>query len=377
MRLRRLSKYLLMDFLAVFGTAMLLITFAFSIGAIYKAIDVMAKGLPVSVVGKFFLYNLPYSMAYTIPISALVAALLLFGRLSSDSEISAMKSGGLSLWQIASPILLASMGLVCVCLYINCILYPKTTYANKKLLKSMGVEDPIKLLEEGRFIRDFPGYMIYVGKKNRNRVRDLVVYEVDKHTDKITGTVRADSGIMSSDNEKSLLKIDLFDVRIEIPDPKDPDDSSKTRYVNAKKYPIRIDFNELMNRGTVDKSRKNMSIFELFHKIRNFRQEYHWMSPRDQDIERGRCLIDAHQRICLALGALTFVMMAIPLGIKSHRKESSIGMLMSLGIVFVYYLFMIISDTLDAHPEYYPWLIPWIPILSWQIGGILLMRRAN
>ncbi|MEA2068925.1 MAG: LptF/LptG family permease, partial [Verrucomicrobiota bacterium] len=244
--MRKLSKYLLVDFLAVFGTAILLITFAFSIGAIYKAIDIMAKGLPVAIVGKFFIYNLPYSLAYTIPISALFSTLLLFGRLSSDSEVSAMKSGGMSLWQIASPVLLAALGLVCVCLYINCILYPQTTYANKKLLKSMGVEDPIKLLEEGRFIRDFPGYMIYVGKKNRNRVRDLVVYEVDKESGKITGTVRAASGIMTADKEKSLLKIDLFDVRIEIPDPDHPDDPAKTNYVNAKKYPIRIDFNELM-----------------------------------------------------------------------------------------------------------------------------------
>jgi len=51
--------------------------------------------------------------------------------------------------------------------------------------------------------------------KKRNRVKDLVVYEIDQKTDKITGTVRAASGIMTSDNEKSLLKIDLYDVRIE------------------------------------------------------------------------------------------------------------------------------------------------------------------
>jgi lipopolysaccharide export LptBFGC system permease protein LptF len=72
-----------------------------------------------------------------------------------------------------------------------------------------------------------------------------------------------------------------------------------------------------------------------------------------------------------------FVLIAIPLGIKSHRKESSIGMVMSLGIMFVYYLFLILSDTFDGNPSMYPWLIPWIPIVGGQIVGIVLLRRAN
>ena len=67
----------------------------------------------------------------------------------------------------------------------------------------------------------------------------------------------------------------------------------------------------------------------------------------------------------------------IPLGIKSHRKESSIGMVMSLGIMFVYYLFMILSDTLENSPQLYPWLIPWIPILGGQLAGMILLSRTN
>jgi lipopolysaccharide export LptBFGC system permease protein LptF len=72
-----------------------------------------------------------------------------------------------------------------------------------------------------------------------------------------------------------------------------------------------------------------------------------------------------------------FVLIAIPLGIKSHRKESSIGMVMSLGIMFVYYLFIILSDTFDSSPYLYPWLIPWVPVVVGQLGGFILLRRAN
>ena len=377
--LRKLSKYLLMDFLVVFGTALLLITFAFSVGTLYKAIDYMSKGLPIHIIGQFAFYNLPYTLSFTIPISALFSSLLLFGRLSSDSEVSALKSGGLSLWQIASPILLFSMFLVVVCFINSFVVYPHTTYTTEQLKKSavtMGVEDPIKLLEEGRFIRDFPGYMIYVGKKNKNRVKDLIVYEVDG-AGKVTLTVRAASGVMTSDVDKALLKIDLFEVRMEAPDPNHPEDVSKIRYANAKEYPIRIDINDLTRKKTVRKKRKNLTFTELVYKIRNPEADLGWMRKYDRNIEQCRDRIEFHQRICLALSPLMFVLVAIPLGIKSHRKESSMGMLMSLGIMFIYYLFIILSDTFDKKPELLPWLIPWIPIILGQLGGILLIRRAD
>lgn len=375
--MRKLNQYIVKEYLVVFAVAMLLITFAFCIGAIYKAIDIMARGLPVGIVGRFFLYNIPYSLSYSIPISALFSSLLLFGRLSSDSEVSAMKSSGLSMWQIAAPIVLISLVLSGICLYNNFVVYPSTTYANRKLMKGMGVEDPIKLLEEGRFIREFPGYMIYVGKKNKNRVRDLVVYELDRDTGRVTSSVRADSGILTTDKEQALLKIDLFDVRIEIPDPEYPNDSSKARFVNARKYPIRLSFNELMGRKDISKKRKNMSLSELVRRVRNLDTEGNWMNEQDRAVEHSRFLVEIHQRVCLAIAPFMFVLIAIPLGIRSHRKESSIGMVMSLGIMFAYYMFMILSDMLENSPHLYPWLIPWIPIVAGQIGGVLLIRRMD
>ena len=375
--MRKLNQYLVKDFLTVFAVAMLLITFAFTIGAIYKAIDIMARGIAIDVVGRFFLYNIPYSLAYSIPISALFSTLLIFGRLSADSEISAMKSSGLSMWQIASPIVLISLVLVGICLYNNCVVYPSTTYANRRLIKGLGVEDPIKLLEEGRFIREFPGYMIYVGKKSKIRVRDLVVYEVDRDSGEVTGSIRAGSGIMTADREQGELKIDLFDVRIEIPDADAPGDTGQVRYVNARNYPIRLDFNELMGSSKVSKKRKNMTLSELAYRIRNVEMENPLLKPEDRRIEHARNLVEANQRLALAMSPFMFVLIAIPLGITSHRKESSIGMVMSLGIMFVYYIFMILSDTFDESPQLYPWLIPWIPIIGGQIGGFLLLRRAN
>jgi lipopolysaccharide export system permease protein len=375
--LRKLNQYLVKDYLTIFTVAMLLITFAFSLAAIYKAVDIMARGLPISTIGKFFLYNIPYSLAYSIPISALFSTLILFGRLSADSELSAMKSGGLSMWQIASPVILISLVLSCFCLYNNCVVYPATSDSNLKLIRSMGVEDPIKLLEEGRFIRDFPGYMIYVGKKNKNRVRDLVVYEVDKKSGEVTGSIRADSGIMTTDKDRAELKIDLFDVRIEILDPENPDDSTKTRYVNARNYPILLNFNKMDDGKFRFKKRKTMTVSELAFNIRNPDFQYRGMPEKFLELQLCSNRLELNKRICLSISPFMFVLLTIPLGIRSHRKESSFGMVMSLVIMFIYYIFMIVANTLNKSPHLYPWLIPWIPIVLGQLAGFVMLRRSN
>jgi len=356
---------------------MLLITFAFMIGGVYKAIDFMAKGLPAGIIGRFILYNLPYSLAYTIPISILFSTLLLFGRISADSELNAMRSSGLSLWQIASPIVLFSLIMTGFCVYNNFFIYPATTYENRKLLKGMGVEDPIKLLEEGVFIRDFPGFMIYVEEKNKNRVRELIIHELDKKTGVIKRTIRARSGIMTADKEKGILRVDLFNVRMETFDPKAPDDPTKVQQGYAENYPITLDFNKLMGKKKVYKKRKNMDFKELIFRIRHLKKLYPDVPEKGLVRTRTKDLVEFNQRICLSLSPFMFLLIAIPLGITSHRKESLLGMIASLAIMFVYYIFIILSDTLDKYPQIHPWLIPWIPILFGQIGGFLLIRRAN
>ena len=358
----------------IFLTAIVLVTFAMCIGAIYRAIDIMSRGLDPLVVGRFLLNNIPYTLSYSVPISSLFATLLLFGRLSSDSEVAAMKSGGMSLWQIGSPLLLIALGLSAFCLYNNFYVYPKTEYENRQLIKGLGVEDPLKLLEEGKFIREFPGYMIYIGKKHGNQVKDLVVYELNKDSGEVTSTLRASSGTLSMDSGKEILTLDLEDVRMEVEQGKG---TENTHYINVRHMPIRLDIAELTTRKKVSRKMKNMTATELFYQIRNAEIIHPLLTAKDAALVRCKQRVHLHGRICLAVAPAAFVLIAIPLGITSHRRESAVGMMMSLGIMFLFYLFIIVADTLDTKPSLYPWLIPWVAIIGTQIAGIVLMRRAD
>ena len=158
MPVRLLHRYLAKDFLVIFGMTLLVFTFVMYIGAVIKAIDLMARGVSGGVILRVFAYNIPYTLAFSIPISVLTAVLLLFSRLSFDGEISAMKSSGIGMWQICSPVLLLAVLLSFVCIYVNAFAAPNSHFARRRLLMNIGVDEPLELIEEGRWVRDFPAW---------------------------------------------------------------------------------------------------------------------------------------------------------------------------------------------------------------------------
>ena len=374
--MRILNRYIALDYLAIFLTALGLITFVMSVGVMVRAVDFMARGISPSLIIKFFFQNMPYVLSASMPISTLFAALLLFGRLSMDSEIVAMKACGLSLWRLVAPLIFLSVLFSGICIYINCEVAPQAKYASKKLLRSAGVDEPINLLEEGRFIDDFPGLMVYVGRKNGTVVKDIVVYELND-VGGICRSIRAKRGDIEADNENKVLTVKLYEGRMEEPDADDPHDISKTLYTPFDYVQIPLDFKEMFKEDKVRRKRKHMTITQLISGVRNMKRDYPMLSEDDLKVEKSRMIVEANRRVSTALACFTFMLIGIPLGVKSHRKETSVGMVMSLLIVFVYYIFIVIAKSLADYPDSHPNLILWIPMIATQVLGFILIRRSS
>jgi len=164
---------------------------------------------------------------------------------------------------------------------------------------------------------------------------------------------------------------------MEMPDEDDPHDVSKTTYVNAEYYPIKLDFDKMLESDKVRRKRSYMRMGQLIGHIRNIDRDFPLLSPKQRRVEKTRLVVEANRRVSVAIGCFTFMLIGIPLGVKSHRKETSIGMVMSLGIVFVYYIFIVVAKALADYPDLHPNLILWLPMLGLQFLGIHLIRRSS
>ncbi len=373
--MRILNRYISRDFIRSFALTLLVFTFVMCVGALIKAIDLLARGVSGWLILKMFFYNVPFIMTFSIPMSVLTTVLLLVGRLSYDGEITAMKACGLSVWQVAAPIIMWSIVMSFVCIYLSSTAAPNSHYAQRRVLVELGMEDPVTLLEEGRFVRDFPGLMVYIGKKDRNRVTDISVYEIEKL--RVVRHIRARAGTINVNRERNLLEIDLDDVRIDQPDRAYPLDLTKSRHLTAERYPVKIDFSQLLRRGSVNKKIPDMTFGELIGAIRNVRAAFPNVKEEEVLRQRMALLVDANERLALSLSCFAFALLGIPLGMRSRRKETSVGVAINLALVFLFYVFILLADSLVDRPELRPDLIVWTPVILAEIIGFWLIQRSN
>ena len=141
--------------------------------------------LPIGSFIRLVLLLIPVTVTYyALPLGMLTGVLLTLGRLSSDSEVTAMRAAGMSVLRIARPaFILAAIG-VCIGLRIN---FESMPWARVQYHKELAVAvraNPLSYIRQKTFIREFPGYVIYVGSKvadskEGNDLSDVWIWSLD------------------------------------------------------------------------------------------------------------------------------------------------------------------------------------------------------
>ena len=365
--MRTIRKHIAVSFLATFATSLIVFTFVLCLGVIFKANDLLARGVSWSAIVRFTLYGIPEILSMTIPVSVMTTCLLMFGRLSSDGEITAMMSCGISMRQIASrPLFLAFM-LSIACLYNNMELAPRSHYARRSLKAEVRAQNPIDLLEEGRFIQDFPGFILYVGKRRGVNLENVRIY--DLRTKDVKREIRGKSGKIVADPNGNDMIMELFDVRV------DPFFGDKPIPGFIGKYTITV--KDAFKVDSYTKRVDDFTMGELLGRIAHVNIHSPTLSEGDRAEQKMMLMVEFQRRLVLAVACMAFAMLSIPLGVKAHRKESSMGILMSLVLFAGFYFFIIVVESLVSKPATRPDLIVWFPVVVSFVLGSWLIKRAD
>lgn len=365
--MRTIHRYTTSSFLVSFVLSVLVLTFVMSVGLIVKATDLLARGVDWQPILRVALYGIPASLSFSLPIGALVSSLLVFGRLSADGEVTAMKACGIGMHQIMAGPLAASACLAVLCVYINTELAPQSHFARRKVRADLGAMAPADLIQEGRWLRDFDGLSVYVGKKRGDTLHDVRVYDLRKEG--IKREIVADTGSVGASKDGKDLVIDLQGVRV--------DPFSKDRPGAAFFGRWSVGVPDALSHRSYRKREKDMTLVELV--LRIVRTGLYYPDLAVGDLPRqSMCLaVELNKRLALSVSCFSFVLLGIPLGIKAHRKESSVGVGISLLLVFNFYLFIIVAESLEKRPAWRPDLVVWVPVALSVLLGVVLTRRLN
>lgn len=360
------SGILLTTFFGVLVLSLVLV-----LGNIFKELlDVLINNpdVPITSVLLFMALVLPFSLTFTIPWGFLTALLLIFGRMSADNELIALKSNGVSVPRICVPAFVLAVVLTLICFWINVDVAPKAEQAMTRAVMDIATSNPASLFRGDEVVDKFPDRRVYVGKKDGDKLLNIIVFELD---DEFVPKqmIYAKEGVLGTDpDNSSRLLLRLFNARFEQRDDKDHRDVTKIQQGIVMKegvFPISLEkfFEEFQGS-------RRMSSFTLPELV-----DFLAKGAGERETE---AIVEFNKRFSVSLACAAFVLIAVPLGITAHRKETSVGFALSLVIAFTYFFFIIMADTFRNNPAAHPAVLIWIPnILFFTLGSVLFVRLSK
>lgn len=401
-----LQKYIAKSYISSFLLGMVVLTFVLSIGLLVKATQLVIKGLEPELILNFLAVSIPESFSFTIPLAVLVSALLVFGRLSTDGEMSAIKACGINLWNVMVPLLIFGLFLTGLSVYVNSVIAPKGYYARHLITSSTKGTSIIKLLEPGRYIDELPGKTLRFEKKDGDMLYNVLIY--NQKNSKFSQEIRSEKALVIINGND--ITLDMFGVRISPISPSNPGTMTLGRYsptitnvITKSTYNPKpgafsnADLQAAINDLTVQIETNSLALLSVQNKpdiseINQTSSETNAIiaaSDHDEDADpndpmtrvklaskkRSEMKTELNRRFALGVAPIAFLLIGIPLGMKTSRKESNTGVAISMSVMLIYYAFMIMAKSLAKRPDCLPHLIIWIPPIVCLTIAVILIRK--
>lgn len=359
-----LRNYILKEITVAFLFSLLIFTFVLVAGNLIKLADlVINKGINIVLVSKLFVFLIPFLLSYTIPMSALSAMLIVFGRLSSDNEITAMRANGINLYKLTLPLIVAGLILSLFSVILNDRILPESHFASRKIVKNIGIKTPAAYLEAGTFIKSFKDYIIFINEIDKNRLKGIRIYHLQEG--RPTRTIIARQGEFISLENQNAVKLKLINGTSDEPNPKNPLNFYK---LNFNTYYLTLNLDEAISSSDyIEKKPKEMNFKEIKQEIKKLGLHH---------IDAPALIAEFHRKVSISFASLIFIIMGISLGIFTRRGEKTVQFAIALGVIVIYYLLMAggMAISLKGIQPITLWV--YLPNIILAIAGIILFRNT-
>ncbi|MDR1595936.1 MAG: LptF/LptG family permease [Puniceicoccales bacterium] len=320
---------------------------------------------------------MPSAVSYALPLGMMTGILVVIGRMSSQNEILAMKTVGIGLMGISWPIFLLSAVCAVLSAYINLYHAPDSVSRYRKAFRQVLRENPMRFIVPRTFNHYFRGYVIYVDSLKNGKFNTMKIWQFTCNDQPHT-YITAESGEINFDetSETFLLKLhngtaENFDDEISYSEIKSP------QIISFKDVSVSIPSSEILE--TQRESTK-----KLHHMLLNdllaakMELDEKKSELQSSEIKHRKTLIDMqiNTYIANAVGIFVMALLAIPLGIATHRSDTALNAAIALFLCLAYYFAMVIFSLLGENTWLRPDILVWTPNLVLLAVGFSLFNRA-
>ena len=326
---------------------------------------IVTRGVRASQVAGMVLFLLPDILTFALPAVTLMSVVVAFLRLSADSEIIAMKSSGISLYQMLPPVITFSLVAFFACLAISAFAAPWGNRSFKDLLFKIAETKADLGIKERVFCEPFGDLVFYVNSFSRQERVLKDVFVVDRRDQEMTSTIVSDEArIITRPAERTItllfLRGTIFLVEKDL-------ESSRTIKFNT--YALNIGLKDVLaDLASRRKAPHELSPGQLISQLK---------STPETDKEYNRIMRELLEKLSIPLAVLLMGIIGVPLGAQMRGRGRSAGIGLSLMVFSMFYLFLMIIRSVCSAGVVSPVIGVWIPDFFLILSVIYLLRRAS
>ncbi|WP_304154316.1 LptF/LptG family permease [Hoylesella buccalis] len=211
-RIKKLDLFIAKQFGLLFAGTFFICQFVLMMQFLWRYVDVLiGKGLSMEVMAQFFWYMGLFLVPQALPLAILLSSLITFGNLGESSELTAIKSAGISTMRTFRSLIVISV-VVCFCsFYFQNYVGPNANMKMAQLMISMSQKNPELEIPEGIFYDGIPNSNLYVQKKDMDtgKLYGIMIYRMTgSYEDQ--AIILADSGMLQATADKKHLLLTLW-----------------------------------------------------------------------------------------------------------------------------------------------------------------------
>ena len=363
--IKTLDRYIFREMVPPFFLSIVVLLLVLVLQKLFRMSELMmAKDVNLASSLKVLLYIMPAFLVITIPMSLLVAALTAFSRMSTDSEITAMKASRVSLYHMIRPVFLFALLCFAATSATSLVLVPEANTALKSYLFDL-VKSRVTIgLEPGVFSSTFSGMVMYVDKMDEQNNMEGVFIS-DERSAAEHYTIVARRGTLMADPRTLNVTLALQEGSI-LTAPRNGQSYPLMGFSQAKLF---IDVkSSLAGRDSPGRSLEDMSLDELRREIGKTRSEGKPTYTQETEL---------HKRLSIPFACLIFGLIGAPLGIRRSRSGKSAGVAIALFVFLVYYIVVGGATNLAETGKFPPPLAFWIPNSVMAVASLLFVLKKG
>ena len=339
-------------------------------------------GIPFLLMLRLMVYYNAFLAIYSVPISVLIACLLVFGRLAADNEFTALKASGIAPLRVFSSTLALGLALSFAMLWLNGWAAPHSHAAFMDLRFDAFSLDAF--FRPGRTI-SVKNYSLDVGASEGGVLEEVIITVLSPEGR--TTTILAEWGTLADRRSEGKVQLNLYNVEFFIEEAPsasedgaaqeepvessgEPEAGAALVRETARAYQIVFDFGDIKSRagGLADKDELTMR--ELLARRA--------VVGREGDAAlAGAYAFEFNKRLVFALSPLVFAIVGVPLGVQVRRGERGLGTAIGVGIAAAYYSLILGIEKGITSRSAVPSVLVWVPCAAFAALGIWLMIRVN